>query len=182
MELKYSLTENDFLEHQLFLASKTDRIIKQRRKSWLLVSFIFFGLSFIFFQADSMMMVYYFLAFGILSLIFYPNYQKKYYKKHYQKYIADTYKNRFDQIATIKFEDDFIETTDMNSESRINYSAFVEFIEIENYFFLKLKTGGSIIIPKKLKHENIIDLKSELVHIFEQNQIKITEELNWKWK
>jgi len=182
MELKYSLNENDFLTHQLFLASKTDRIKNQRRKSWLLVSFIFFGLSFVFFQTKNIMMVYYFLAVGILSLIFYPNYQKNHYRKHYQKYIRDTYKNRFDQIATIKFEEDYIETSDMNSESKINYSAFEEIIEIENYFFLKLKTGGSIIIPKKLKLDNVFDLKSELMRIFENYQIKIREELNWKWK
>jgi hypothetical protein len=182
MELKFSLNENDFLEHQLFLASKTDRIKKQRRKSWMLVSFIFFGLSLIFFQAKNMMMVYYFLVVGILSLIFYPIYQKNHYRKHYKKYIRDAYKNRFDQIATIKFEKDFIETSDINSESRINYSAFEEIIEIENYFFLRLKTGESIIIPKKLKFENIIDLKSDLVRIFENYQIKIKEELNWKWR
>lgn len=182
MELKFSLNENDFLEHQLFLASKTDRIKKQRRKSWILVTFIFFGLSVIFFQTKNTIMVYYFLVLGIISLIFYPYYQKYHYRKHYQKYIRDTYKNRFDQIVTLKFEEDFIETSDMNGESKINYSAFEEIIEIENYFFLKLKTGGSIIIPKKLKLENIIDLKSELVQKIEKYQIKIKDELNWKWK
>src|SRR5687768_16831339 len=97
MTLTYQLDQNDFLQHQLFLASKTGRIKKKRTKSWLTVSGCMFLLSFIFYQSDNSFLSYYFLAFGIVTVFLYPLYQRQQYKNHYAKFIADTYKNRFGQ-------------------------------------------------------------------------------------
>ena len=48
MKLEYNLNENDFLQHQLFTASKTERIKMQRRKSWVFVTLTFFIFSLFF--------------------------------------------------------------------------------------------------------------------------------------
>jgi len=181
MEIKYTLSENDFLEHQLFTASKTDRIKKQRRKSWMIVTFTFFVLSLFFLKNENQFLVFYFLGFGILSLIFYPLYQRKHYKRHYLNFIKEIYKNRFNETATLRFEDDYIETNDLNGESKINYSALEETNEIKDYIFLKLKMGGSIIIPK-IKIENFDAFRIELNKISKKHNLKNNVELNWEWK
>jgi hypothetical protein len=41
MTLKFSLDENDYLQSQLFIATKTERIKNQRTRSWILVSLAF---------------------------------------------------------------------------------------------------------------------------------------------
>ncbi len=41
MTFTYILTENDFLQNQLFVASKSKRVKKQRIKSWITVSLVF---------------------------------------------------------------------------------------------------------------------------------------------
>ena len=127
------------------------------------------------------MTFYSFLIIGFITLLFYPFYLRNHYRNHYQKFIKDTYKNRFGENATIQFLDNEILTNDSSSESKLKYESFEEFNEIKDYFFLKMKTGGSIIIPK-LKIENLNELKVELKNIAEKYIIKQNVELDWKWK
>ena len=159
--MKYSLDENDYLQSQLFIASKTERIKNQRRRSWIIISLGFFSLSYLFSQTDKDFLVYYFIGFGILSIFLYPLYQKSYYRKHYQKYIADTLKNRFGETATITFTDTNIECFDRTGDSKIILTEIEEIFETGEYFYLRMKSGVSLIIPKS-KIENTDNLRTEL--------------------
>ena len=181
MKLEYNLDEYDFLQHQLYTASKTERIKIQRRKSWILVTSIFFLLSLLFLKDDEKVAFYSFLIIGIITFLFYPFYLRNHYKNHYLKFIKDTYKNRFGENAKVQFLDTEFVTNDSNSETKLKYAAFEEFNEIGDFFFLKLKIGGSLIIPK-LKVENLNELKVELKSIAEKYNVKQNVELDWKWK
>ncbi|PVD52399.1 hypothetical protein DC498_09840 [Terrimonas sp.] len=181
MTLTYQLDQNDFLQHQLFLASKIDRIKKKRLKSWLIASGTFFLLGFLFFDSNNPLLAYYFLAFGIVSLIFYPLYQRNQYKSHYAKFISDTYKNRFGQTANIHFAENVIETNDITGESKINLSELENVTETGEYFYPSLRTGGHLIIPKS-KISNIPQLRQELRQLCGRLKINYIEDLNWKWK
>lgn len=177
MKLEYNLNENDFLQHQLYTASKTERIKIQRRKSWIFVTLTFFIISVLFIKNNEKLTFYSFVIIGLITLVFYPFYLRN----HYQKFIKDTYKNRFGENAVIQFLETEFLTNDSNSETKLKYSAFEEFNEIGDYFFLKLKTGGSLIIPK-LKVENLNELKVEIKNIAEKYNVKQNVELEWKWK
>ena len=179
--MTYQLDQNDFLQHQLFLASKTDRIKKKRIKSRLIVSGTMFLLSFMFYQSNNSFLSYYFLAFGVVTLLFYPLYQRKQYKNHYSKLVADTYKNRFGQTATIYFTENAIETNDSTGESKINLSELENVTETGEYFYPSLKTGGHIIIPKS-KISDVSQMRQELRQLLERLKISFIEDLNWKWK
>lgn len=181
MILTYQLDQNDFLQHQLFLATKTDRIKKQRRKSWLIISGSMVLLSLILFQSNNTFLGYYFLGFAILSLIFYPLYQRRYYKNHYAKFIADNYKNRNGETVNVTFTDTTIETSDITGESKINLSVLESVTETPDYFYPALKTGGHLIIPKS-KIDDAFQLRSELKQMCEKLKIAYIEDLNWKWK
>lgn len=181
MKLEYQLDVNDYLQHQLYTASKTERIKKQRIKSWIFVSLTFFIISLLFLENRDKSTFYIFIIVGIITLIFYPFYLRNHYKNHYLKFIKDTYKNRFGESSVIEFFEKEVITNDSNSESKVKYSALEEFNEIGEYIFLKLKSGGSFIIPK-LKINNLVELKNELKKISEQYNVKHNIELNWKWK
>ena len=86
MTFTYILTENDFLQNQLFVASKSKRVKKQRIKSWITVSLVFLVLSFLFYESGNTIMTYYFLGLGILAVCLYPFYLKWFYKRYYKKY------------------------------------------------------------------------------------------------
>ena len=103
MTLTYSLTESDFLQAQLFMASKAEHIKNQRIRSWILISLCFFVIGFIFVRGDNYALGYCFIGVGLLNSFFYPLYEAGYYRRHYQKHIKETFKNRIDKSATVTF-------------------------------------------------------------------------------
>jgi len=181
MTLEYILDENDYLQHQLFTASKTKGIKNQRLKTWIIITIAFFCLGLLFLDKEEKFLAYYFLGFGILSLVFYPFYQRNQYRKHYLKFIKNTYKNRFGETSRVSFNETFIQVNSSDSESKINYEALEEVNEIRDYIFLKLKSGGSLIIAKN-RIENIEEVKEQIFKISKKYNLKQNIELNWKWR
>jgi uncharacterized membrane protein len=181
MTLSYTLTENDFLQHQLFIASKTDRIKQQRKKTWLIYSAALLLLSLIFYQSGNTVMTYYFLIISIVFFCFFPIYQKNYYKNHYQKFIADTYQKRFGQTANVSLNEDCIETSDITGQTKINLTEIENTTETSDYFYVKMRTGGHLIIPKQ-RLDNIENVRQELKNLCSKLSIEFLDDLNWRWK
>jgi YcxB-like protein len=181
MRLEYSLNENDFLQHQLFTASKSERIKKKRRKSWVIVSLATLLLSFICYKNANNIMAYSFLALAVYTIFFYPLYLKAHYKNHYKKFIAHAYKNKVGINSTISFNDTQIEIFDRTGESKIKLSEIEEITETGEYIYLRMKTGEALIIPK-LKIKELNELLKELKGLAEKLNIKFISEINWKWR
>lgn len=181
MKLTYQLNQNDFLQHQLFVASKSPRIRKNRLKSRLFLSGTMLLLSFLFYARDNHILFYYFLIAAAITFIFYPYYLKWQYKKHYQKFIADTYKNRFGQTANIELTELSIETHDITGESKIYLTEIESVTETSSYFYIHLRTGSNLIIPKS-QVDNILLLKDQLHQLCKQLNIPFIEDFKWIWK
>ena len=181
MKVNYILDENDYLQFQLYTASKSDRIKKQRKKSWIIMTLAFLSLSCLFYTTEIKFLMYYFAVFSILSLILYPIYSKKRYYNYYKKYNLDTYKNRFDNPCIITFDELNIISSDSTAETSIKLSAIEEIAETSQYIYLKIKTGGSLIIPK-FKIENFNLVQTYLENLAEKLKINFDKELNWRWK
>jgi hypothetical protein len=86
----------------------------------------------------------------------------------YRKFVREQFINRFDKPETIEFNDNSILCTDFICESKIKFQGIVEINETNNYYYLKIKTGGEIIIPKS-KIDNIENLMTELNRITSVN-------------
>ncbi len=181
MKLNFNLYENDYLQHQLFVASKSTRVAKQRRKSTGIVFLSFLALSFLCYISDNKFMMYGFLIGSILSIIFYPNYLKQHYYKHYRRFISDTYKNRFNEPIEVIFTESTINCIDITGETKINLSSLEEITETEKYIYLKIKTGGHLIIPKS-KIEDIKNVELYLVSLALRLKINYHKEFDWKWR
>ncbi len=177
MKLEYVIEENDFLDFQLFTASKSKRINKKKKNGWLLLTISAIVMGIYFYMNQNMLMTIYF---GIVSLtcgLFYPKYFKWRYKKHYKAYINENYSKRFGLIEIIEINDNYILSKDKIGEGKIKLSEIETINETGNHFFLKVSTGMSLIIPKD-RINNPNKVRSE----FEKLGLKINNELNWKWK
>jgi hypothetical protein len=180
--MKFTITfqKEDFLQYQLYTASKSKRIKGTRRKSWLITSVSFIMLSLVFYEADKAFFTYYFLVAGIASLAFFPVYQKSRYKKHYEKYVDENYSQRVKAPCEIDINQPNIFTRDKTGESTINTSEIIEINEIAEYFFLKFSTSVSLILPKR--GFDYTDMLIELKRIADNNNFAINKELDWQWK
>jgi hypothetical protein len=176
-----TLDENDFLTFHLYQASHTPRIKKARRRNWILITVIFLILSSIFFIRDDNALGYYFLILSIITAIFHPFYSKWKYKRLYQKHIHDTFKNNFGKRNELEFGDSFISITSNTGVTKINKSEITEVNEIQDYYFLKVSSGVTLMIAKQ-KVDDIEQVKIELKSLIEKNGIKHNIELDWKWR
>ena len=177
MTFEFKLNEQDFLDFQLFTASKSDRINKKKRNGWvyLTIGAILVAL-FSYLNQNYFLSIYSGLVAIVLGL-FYPKYFKWRYKKHYMTHIQEIYSKRFGQIEAIQINDDSILSKDKTGEGRIYLSEIEHIHETDNHFFLKVSTGISLIIPKKELNDTSL-LKKK----FKDIGLTLIDETNWKWK
>ena len=181
MTISFQLNQEDFLQHQLFVATKSPALIKQRKKSWIFITLVLAGFSVFFKVTGNVLLFYYCLFFAVITFLFYPLYLRRHYRKHYEKYIAEHYKNRFGNTVTIGFNETNIETGDISGNSTIKHSEVESITEIRDYIFLKLKTIGYLVIPKG-KIDDITTLKTTLTALSIKLAIPYLEEPDWQWK
>ena len=176
MIIEYSLGVQDFLNFQLYLASKSARINKKRGRSWFMIilASILAAIYFYFIEIK-VLSIYCFLV-AILTFLFYPKYYKRKLKKHYQTHIVENYANRIGEPIEMEFADDFLFAKDKTGESKTKISEINIVNETLHYFFVNMSTGVSFIIPK-----DILDDKQALKSKFIDLGLSINEELEWKW-
>jgi hypothetical protein len=178
-----TLDENDYLTFQLYTASKTPRIRNTRIRSWIVTTVAFLSLAYAFFVSNNGFLGYYFLIAAVLSLVLYRRYSGWRYKRHYRRHIQDTYKNRFGEECILEITEDAIFTKDKTGETRINTTEIEEINEITDFYFIKTKSGTSLIISKlKTDPAELDRIKSELKALAGNKGVKHNVELDWKWR
>lgn len=181
MVVDFTNDKNDFLIHQLFIASKSERIKKKRYRNKIMVPLIYAGLGGLFILQDHFEPAVIFLIVGALWFIFYPLWERRYYIRHYKNHIQEHYKERFGKKGSIEFNNDILIAKDEGAESRVLTTELEEINEIPTNIFLRLKGGHSFILPKE-KISEIDSLKVRLKELAEHLGIKYTEDEQWRWK
>ena len=181
MTIDYKIDENDFLMHQLFVASKSDRIKKKRQRNKIILPLIYvaFGLLFLFEDKYSMTIIFFII--GLLWFFIYPLWERRHYIKHYQGFIKENYKNRLGKTTTLEFSNDFILAKDNGSESKVQTTELEEICEIPKTIFVRLKAGQSFILPKD-KISNIDNVIIRLKELADYLKIKYDIDEKWEWK
>ncbi|MBK8807419.1 MAG: YcxB family protein [Bacteroidales bacterium] len=177
MKLEYKIIEQDFLDFQLFTASKSDRIKKKKTNSWILLTAGSIMVAFYFYFKENTIMTIYFGLVAVACGLYFPKYFKWRYKKYFKIYIKENYSNRFGHVETIEINNDSIFSKDKTGEGKINLSEIEKIDETDNHFFLKISTGLSLIIPKR-ELEKTDELKSK----FKDLGLTLNNETNWMWK
>lgn len=176
MIINYKIQENDYLDFQLFTASKSDVLKKTKKFSWLFLIMIPTVICIYFFKQENITMSIYFIILAMLFGIFYPKYFNWRHKKNYTNYINKNYQERFNIIETLELTSEYILSKNKLGEGKIKIDEFDTVNETANHLFLKISTGLSLIIPKR-EIDDIDSLKNKLKSI----GLEITSELDWKW-
>lgn len=181
MTIDYKIDENDFLTHQLFVASKSDRIKRKRQRSKIILPLIYVGLGLLFLFQDRVSLTIIFFIIGLLWFIIYPLWERRHYINHYKGYIKENYKDRLGRIATLELSNDYILAKDNGSESKVLTTELEEICEIPSTIFVRLKGGQSFILPKD-KISEFDNLKTRLQELANHLKIKYDIDEKWEWK
>jgi hypothetical protein len=176
-----TLDENDLLTFQLYTASKTPRIRNGRIRTWILMTVTFLLFAYLFYESSNDSLTVYFLSLAGLSAIFAPFYTRWKYKRHYLKYIRDTFKNRLGQECTLIIDSETVGTKSNSEEVKIKKSEIEEINEIKDYYFLKARSGTTLLISK-LKTDNLEEIEDLIRSLVERYGVRHNIELNWKWR
>ena len=181
MTIDYKIDENDFLTHQLFVASKSDRIKRKRLRSKIIVPLIYVAFGLLFFFQDKVSLTIIFFIVGLLWFFIYPLWERRHYIKHYKGFIKENYKDRLGRIATLEFSNDYILAKDNGSESKVLTTELEEICEIPTTIFVRLKGGQSFILPKD-KITDFDNVKARLKELANHLKIKYATDEKWEWK
>jgi hypothetical protein len=180
MTVVFDIAENDYLQANLFFASKDKTVKRAIIRVWLLVPLgvLLLGLAF---PAKDKTSSYIFTAIlVIVLLIFYPFYIKRRYKQRYRKSIKDNYKTRIGEL-TIVFHSEIIEIYGKTVSSKVDITEIEEVTETGDYFFAKLRSNSMLIFPKNRINE-ISMLRDEFKKVTTMLNVSFGTELNWRWK
>lgn len=70
MTIDYQIDENDFLTHQLFVASKSSRIRKKRQRNKIIFALIYIVFGLLSFLQDKVSLAIFFFIIGLLWFLF----------------------------------------------------------------------------------------------------------------
>jgi hypothetical protein len=180
MTITFKIDENDYLTHQLFVASKSDRIKKKRQKSKIIIPIFYFGFALLFLFQDRYLLTIIFIVISILWFFIYPIWERQYYVKHYKGFIEENYKSKLDNICTIEISNDLILVKAEGSESKIQTTLIEEICEIPKMVLIRLNGGQSFILPKD-KIANFDTLIGRLKELANHLKIEYINDYNWKW-
>lgn len=182
MILEYKIDENDFLTHQLFIASKSDRIKKKRVKNKIIIPIIYFVLGVYFLVKNENLVVFIlFSLVGFLWYFFYPIWERKHYINHYKGFIKENYNGKVNIMTTIEFNNELIIAKDQASESKVFTTEISEIVEIPSTIYVRLKSGQSIILPKD-KIANFSQLRARLKELAKYLNINYELDEKWEWR
>lgn len=148
MTIEYKIGENDFLTHQLFVASKSSTIKKKRQRNKIILPLIYIALGLLFIFQDKVMTIIFFII-AFLWFFIYPVWERQYYIKHYKRFIKENYKDRIDRAVILELNYDYILGKDSGGESKVLTSQLEEIYEIPTTIFIRLKGGQAFIFTQE---------------------------------
>lgn len=181
MKIDYHLDEDDFLTHQLFIASRSPRIQSKRKRSRISVPIVYsiIGILFLFQEQFGLTVVFGLL--GLLWYVFYPKWDKNRFVKHYQKFIEETYKERLGVGVSLEIGNEYMWARDKANESKIAISELTEICEISSTIYLLLRSGQTLILPKN-KIKDLDSLTKTLRELADRLAISYTVNHHWSWR
>jgi len=182
IELNYNLSEEDFLNLQLFQASTNEHLKKQRVKEKYRMLGIFALFTIVLFIDDSFSFyAYFFLASFVLFFVIYPWWAPWFYKRMYKRQIAQQFKEIFPYFTRVTLDEKTIDIVSPKGNSHFPITDIKSIAETGDYFYLSIGNFIVLIIPKKQLND-LNTVKDKLLRYNTTAGIPYSSQLNWKWK
>ncbi|MFD1030235.1 YcxB family protein [Metaplanococcus flavidus] len=152
MELNYKLTEEDYIDFNLFHAKNSKAVKKQVTMQRVLVPVMYIILAFlglVFLDMPFLFLFIPFLLMGILWFIFYPAYFYRLIKRNSTKMMREGKNEGVLGAHKMIFTEDGLREISPKGEMSISWSGIESFGEDPSGFYLYNSGMSALIIPKK---------------------------------
>lgn len=180
MTVSYTINESDYLTHQLYNASRSERIRKKRNRNRMVVLAIYLILAVFFYIKDKSGLAVTFAALAVGMYFYYPAIERRRYRKHYEAFIREHFKEGVDRNVTLELTQEYLLGQEEDNESKIMTKEIKRISELKEVFLLQLTQGQTLIVPKR--DISALDaLRDMLKDIANHVNAPYIEELDWKW-
>ncbi|WP_158599118.1 YcxB family protein [Planococcus salinus] len=152
MELNYKLTEEDYLDFNLFHAKNSPAVQKQVTMQRIFVPLLYIGIAILasmFLDMPFLVLFIPFLIMGTLWAIFYPAYFYRLIKRNATKMMREGKNEGVLGAHTMIFTEDGLREISPKGEMSISWSGIENFGESPSGFYLYNSGMSALIIPKK---------------------------------
>jgi hypothetical protein len=181
MLIEYKIKEEDFLTHQLYIASVSDRNIKKRKKIKIIPSVIYILLGLIIILLGDVPFGTTLIIIASLWYLIYPLWERRYYKSHFKNFIEDNYKDRIGKALTLEIQNEYLLSKGKGIELTLKTSEIEEIVEIPTLILIKIKGGQAFVLPIN-EIAYIENLKHSLRLLAKHVNVSYNVFENWKWK
>ena len=176
MNFTYNNHEQDYLAFQLYTASKSDTFYTKMKNSRYFITFCSLIMALYFLVAKDWGMLAYFGLTTVVFFVFYPTYFRWRQKVHFTRFIHRHYKNLFGKQEIFEVIGKNISLENISGKGTIKNAEIEKIMETKHHFFIALKSGASLIIPK-----NQLDDPSIFFKQLKSLNINTIKEPNWQW-
>lgn len=181
MKLQFQLSEEDFLNFQLFMASQSTAVRKRRAKGKFFMLLIYMALGIWIWSS------YGTISGGLFFLVCLPLYflyawmDRRQFVQHFRKYIQTQLQDQLKNPVTLDMESAQIRMSYNQNESVIPMADIQVIHEIPTLVILLLQGGQSIIIPRPALTGSQAD-PAYFKQLAEAHQLTYNHQPAWKWK
>lgn len=181
LSLKFNYAEQEFIDYQLYIVSKSPIIQKKSRRNRWLVSLIYLGIGAFGGFTGNMNQLWIFGALAIVWYVVYPIWSSRFHKKQYTRFIKTQNKNRIGSEVKIEINNTDFKIEEAGQFATISLRDFSEIAELKNLLLVRLKSDMVIILQKQcsIPKDTLIDyMKSIAVKL----SIPYVDDTHWTWK
>lgn len=177
--MNFTLSGEDYLPYTLYHISTLKTEKRLRTKAWIAVTTAFFLFGALLFIYGDTFIVYFYSATALILIITFPYFHKYRLKKQHGNFVKEAYKNNIGEEIRLSFEESQVKTNKTSGASTINYASIDKIVEIKSLYFIVLKDGKYLIIPKR--GTDNISVETKLMELAAKLEIPFSKELDWKW-
>lgn len=182
MTTYFELEEHDFLQYQLYMASRSSGLkkMRQRKRITFPIMFLFFGvLLFLVPSPDAASFVCWGCA--VLWWLVYPLWDKERYRKRYCRFVQKSYGYRFGKKVSVKIAEEKIIGNDNGFEIIVKPKDAETIVFIPDLILIQIIDNRLILIPAERISERE-QFKKALTDFADKWKIPVRHDNNWSWK
>lgn len=152
MELNYKITEQDYIDFNVFHAKNSKAVKKQVTTQRILVPIMYIVLSIlaaVFLDMPFLVIFIPFLLVGILWYLYYPAYFYRLVKRNSTKMMREGKNDAVIGLHKMIFTNEGLREISPRGEMTVSWSGIEELVEGETGFYLYNSGMSALIIPKK---------------------------------
>ena len=152
MEIYYNLTEEDYINFNLYHIKNSKAGKRALALQRFLTPFFFIIISYVYSVISDMPFLPLFITFlvtSVLWVIFYPKYFYSHIARNVKKMIKEGKNDGLLGNHQLKLTEEALVDTSSNKETKVTWSGITSFTEDDGYFFLYNSSVSAYILPKR---------------------------------